>query len=222
AIHDVSASYYGASTATGHPSNETGYALGAGARFNLQMLGKGDHVGVEFDYANGAGQYTNYTLTTNGGVGLFDGGSVAVGWNPDAVFSGATAATGTSLELTRSWAVVAGLTHHWNPAWQTSLYGGYLKVEPSTLICGGAAAAVGAAAATACSPDWSLWQIGSRTIWNPVQNLDVGVEVMYSRVQTAFAGGATTVAAGAQPAGATVADQDIWSGIFRVQRNFWP
>src|SRR6185312_4221584 len=83
AIHDVSASYYGASTATGHPSNETGYALGAGARFNLPMLGKGDHVGVEFDYANGAGQYTNYNLTTSGGVGLFDGGSVAVGWNPD-------------------------------------------------------------------------------------------------------------------------------------------
>src|SRR6185437_15332385 len=128
AIHDVSASYYGASTATGHPSNETGYALAAGARFNLPMLGKGDHVGVEFDYANGAGQYTNYNLTTSGGVGLFNGGgTVAVGWNPDAVFSGATAATGTSLSLTKSWAVVAGDTHHWTPALSTSRYGGYLK-----------------------------------------------------------------------------------------------
>jgi len=45
---------------------------------------------------------------------------------------------------------------------------------------------------------------------------------MYSRIQTAFAGATTAVAAGAQSAGVTVADENVWSGIFRVQRNFWP
>ncbi|MGC1464638.1 MAG: porin, partial [Pseudolabrys sp.] len=213
AIHDVAASYYTGGIGAGYPSNEIGYALGAGVKFNLPMLGKGDHVGVEFDYAHGAGQYTNYSLTTNGGVDVFDGNNVGLGWNPEAVYSSPTG----SLELTRSWAVVAGYTHHWNAAWQTSLYGSYLKVQPSTVICGAAPVA-----GAACDPDWSVWQVGSRTIWNPVQNLDIGLEVMYSRVQTAFAGGTTTAAAGNRPAGAAINDNDVWSGIFRVQRNFWP
>src|SRR6185437_7748243 len=81
AIHDVAASYFtpaavglAPGAGSGYPSDKIGYAFGAGAVFNLPMLGKGDHVGVEFDYANGAGQYTNYNLTTSGGVGVFDSG----------------------------------------------------------------------------------------------------------------------------------------------------
>jgi hypothetical protein len=214
AFHDVRASYYGGTVLTGHPDDKAGWAFGAGAVFNLPMLGKGDHIGVEFDYARGAGQYTNYTLTTNGGVGVFDGSTVALGWHPDAVF-----APGGDLELTKSWAVVAGYTHHWLPNLQSSIYGGYLKVEPSSLLCVSAPVTT---AVAACDPDWSLWQVGTRTIWNPVENLDVGLEVMYSHVRTAFSGGLTTAGAGAQPAGALVDDNNVWSGIFRVQRNFWP
>ncbi|HEX5508073.1 MAG TPA: porin, partial [Pseudolabrys sp.] len=213
AFHDVRPTYYGTLFTTGHPDDKAGFAVGAGAVFNLPMLGKGDHIGVEVDYAKGAGQYTNYSLTTSGGVGVFDGQSVALGWNPDAVF-----APGGQLELTKSWAVVAGYTHHWLPNLQSSIYGGYLKVEPSTTMCLGAAGIV----APVCDPDWSLWQVGSRTIWNPVENLDVGLEVMYSHVRTAFGGGVTTAAVGAHPAGATIDDNNVWSGIFRVQRNFWP
>ncbi|HET7848844.1 MAG TPA: porin, partial [Pseudolabrys sp.] len=96
--------------------------------------------------------------------------------------------------------------------------GGYLKVEPSDTMCLGAANIT----APTCDPDWSLWQVGSRTIWNPVENLDVGLEVMYSHVRTAFSGGVTNAAIGAHPAGATIDDNNVWSGIFRVQRNFWP
>ncbi|MGE5534310.1 MAG: porin [Acidobacteriota bacterium] len=221
AIHNVSSNYYGASLTTGHPDDKVGFAIGGGAVFNLPMLGKGDKIGFEVDYARGAGMYTNYNLTTSGGVGVFDGQSVALGWHPDAVFSGTTAATGTSLELTKSWAVVAGYSHHWLPNLQTSIYGGYLKVSPSDRLCD-AVIGVVVSGGTACDPDWSLWQVGSRTIWNPVENLDVGLEVMYSHVKTSFDGGTTLVAAGARPAGAVVDDNNVWSGIFRVQRNFWP
>ena len=65
-----------------------------------------------------------------------------------------------------------------------------------------------------------MWQIGSRTVWSPVKNLDMSVEVMYNSVNTAYAGAATG------PGGAFGFDQyedkDWWSGIFRVQRNFYP
>jgi hypothetical protein len=68
--------------------------------------------------------------------------------------------------------------------------------------------------------------VGTRTIWNPVPNLDIGVEVVYTKVQQNmdpntvrlnFAG------AGGRAQGLYVpADQDVWAGILRIQRNFWP
>ncbi len=30
------------------------------------------------------------------------------------------------------------------------------------------------------------WQIGSRTVWTPVKNLDLSVEVMYNNLNTAY------------------------------------
>ena len=64
------------------------------------------------------------------------------------------------------------------------------------------------------SADWSMWQIGSRTVWTPVANLDLSVDVLYTKVNTGFAGSNATVG--------TVDDNDIFAAIFRAQRNFWP
>jgi hypothetical protein len=61
------------------------------------------------------------------------------------------------------------------------------------------------------SANWSYWQVGSRTVWTPVTNLDLSVEVMYNKLNTAFATGT-----------AVYADKSWYSGIFRVQRNFYP
>jgi hypothetical protein len=55
--------------------------------------------------------------------------------------------------------------------------------------------------------------------------LDVGVDVLYSRLDTAFAGATSTnFTIPGRPAGipVTFADQDVLSVMFRVQRNFWP
>ena len=64
-------------------------------------------------------------------------------------------------------------------------------------------------------------------MWNPVANLDVGLEVAYSKINTAYAGSAI-VGAGSSTAGpanwsaTTIEDQDVWSATLRVQRSFWP
>jgi hypothetical protein len=34
-----------------------------------------------------------------------------------------------------------------------------------------------------CNPDYNVWAIGSRTIWNPVPNLDIGLEVVYTKIE---------------------------------------
>ena len=61
-----------------------------------------------------------------------------------------------------------------------------------------------------------MWTVGSRTTWTPVANLDLSLEVIYSKVNGAFSGGVAGVSNG------VYGDNDIVSGLFRVQRNFWP
>jgi hypothetical protein len=67
--------------------------------------------------------------------------------------------------------------------------------------------------------------VGSRTVWNPVKNLNIGVEVMYTKLhqnmdpnQILFNfGGGGNRAAGLY----TPSDEGMWTGLLRVQRNFW-
>jgi hypothetical protein len=217
AIHDT----YGTTVTPGVDTSDTGWAIGAGLRINLPMIGRGDYVIGQVNYSEGA---TNYVmsqaaaggLTANLGEGYSAAGNAtrsAVGYVFDAVNVGGAA---TNLDLTKGWSFTAGFEHVWNPQWKTSLYGSYGEFNYST-----AASAVisslltGFAATGSTSADWSMWQIGSRTVWTPVANLDLSVDVLYTKVNTGFEGSSAT-------ATGTFRDQDIWSAMFRAQRNFWP
>ena len=52
--------------------------------------------------------------------------------------------------------------------------------------------------------------------------LDIGLQVMYTRLNTAFKGNAVVVANGSRPPVGRLDDQDVWSAMFRWQRNFYP
>ena len=74
-----------------------------------------------------------------------------------------------------------------------------------------------------CSPDYGFWEAGTRTQWNPVPQLDIGLEVLYSKRNTAFKGAAIVPAAnGRGPPVLALDDQSVWSAMFRWQRNFYP
>jgi hypothetical protein len=77
---------------------------------------------------------------------------------------------------------------------------------------------------TNCDPDYHVWQVGSRTQWNPHPYLDIGVDVLWTHLETAFAGlGVTTTAQGAHPAQVVnIEDQDVLTVMGRVQYNFIP
>jgi hypothetical protein len=183
------------------PSDKWGYAVGAGVKVNLPMIGKGDYVIAGFQYGQGASDY----IAGNAAQAqtTVQGGTTSFGPAWDAVVT-----SNTNVELTKSWSVTGGFEHYWNSQWRTSLYGAYGKFEYSA-----AASAVlqGATAGTTAgsSANWAYWQVGSRTVWTPVTNLDLSVEAMYNNQDTAFSG-------------ASVGDNHWWSGIFRVQRNFYP
>ena len=68
-----------------------------------------------------------------------------------------------------------------------------------------------ATAAAGSSANWNYAQIGSRTVWTPVANLDLSLEVMYNRLERRLG-----------DRYGPFGDKDWVSGIFRVQRNFYP
>jgi hypothetical protein len=235
ALHRNQATYWSiqpAGTVTAHPDDKWGWAAAAGILLKMPWNPL-DTFAVAGSYCNGA---TTYCVNTPGSFGarssaasLFQDGGVAAGWYDDAYFDN-TALRG-ELQLPKVWNVNAGFQHYWTNSLRSSIWGSYAHYETNSeavdrLIC--VARGFGAGCA-----DWNFWQVGSRTIWNPVTNLDIGLEVMYSKVETAFSGG--VVGFGLGPAGSVpglvpagipvvhrIQDNDVWSGVLRIQRNFWP
>jgi hypothetical protein len=254
ALHEASGAYFGgpfcaAGTANtdlcGHPGDKWGYAAQVGVILNLPWA-KGDTLALQAGYGKGAMGYvaglgvfafTRYDASPIGAVP----GNVALAWLVDGVFAapGSIAGYGGGVQLTEGWAIQAGIQHYWTPSLRTSLWGGYMEFDygatATALICASGTLPMGAAVAgvfptgtgtVTCNPDFAVWQVGSRTIWNPVSNLDVGVEILYTKVETDWGPGTVALpafAAGARPAGAYILDdQGVVSAMIRFQRNFWP
>ena len=233
ALHDASAGYYqtgGTALAAGiqnngHPSDAWGWAVTGGFTLNDVLGMKGDQFAMQAVYSVGA---AGYATRATGASQIYAGNmSAGVSWITDGVFT-----TGSSIALTSVWGINGSYQHFWNPKWRTSIHGGYEEVDYSgsatAMICpaGGATAAPTGTALTGvtnCSPNNSWWEVGTRTQWNPHPDLDIGVDVVWNHLNTAFAGTATLAANGARPGGVyTISNQDVGSVFFRIQRNFLP
>jgi hypothetical protein len=239
-LSKTAAAYY---TATGvnctgnnttclHPNDEWGWGVGAGLTLKMPWDAKDTLSGV-IAYAKGA---TGFVSHANAQEFIHKQG-IAVGVQNDAVFAdpNSVAGYGGGLELTEAWGGTVAFEHYWTPSLRTSWVFGYMDIQytetAKALIaragCSGAAGRFTPGTLTNCDPDYSFWRVASRTMWNPVANLDVGVEVAYSQVDTAFAGTGrfNGVALGTQGLAAgtyAIEDQSYWSAAVRVQRNFWP
>jgi hypothetical protein len=182
---------------------ELGWAVGAGLHLNLPFLGARDTFTTQVTFAEGAMHYVGSGLGAGGtAVTLSEGGGGAVGTSAVAhgpVFDAVWTGPG-GLDLTNGWSVGAGIQHYWTPTLRTSLYGFYGEIN-----YGGGATLAGA------RDDWSMWQIGSRTVWNPVTNLDLSVDILYNSVEGITGGGG-------------VDDNTVGSlqAMVRAQRNFYP
>jgi len=216
----------GNDSSCGHNSDKWGWGVGAGLTLKMPWDAKDTLSGV-IAYAKGA---TGFVTHANGQNFVHKQG-VATGVMTDAVFAnpGVIAGYDGGLELTEAWGGTIAFEHYWTPSLRTSWVFGYIKTEYSdtakALIARGGACDVGSrfTAVTSCDPDYSYWRLASRTMWNPVANLDIGVEVAYNKVDTAFGGAASLVGAnGLAPGVYAVEDQSYWSGAIRVQRSFWP
>lgn len=91
------------------PEEAQGWAVGAGAIVNLPMLGKGDRLGFQAGYTQGALRY----------VAARPNGPTAA----DAVY------TGRTLELVDAWAIGGGFRHYWTQQLWSAVDASWLSVE---------------------------------------------------------------------------------------------
>jgi hypothetical protein len=231
AAHQVNATYFtpGAGLtafpeAAGHPDDKWGWVVGAGIKLNAPMIGQGDFFQAQVNYTEGALKYIFQTPNTN--WSKQDGNTVASGLLSDAVYGGLGPATGTDLELTTAWGVNAAYEHFWNPRWRTSLYGGYAQVSYNSAATGQLCAGAPTATFPGCDFDWSTWWVGSRTQWNVTKDFYMGVDVLYSKLQTStnfgLVGGTVLAIGTTAPVLRPADDVDNWMFRFRVHRDFYP
>lgn len=239
AIHSVAGAYYGTGNAVinGTPDDKLGWAVAFGGRLNIPGT-MGDTFGVNVVFTEGA---VGYALRGEKWSILRPGESIGLGWGVDGVFD-----TGTPIHLTQSWGVNGAYEHFWTPLLRSSVYGGYARVDynreatqiinahlpgaAGTVVCGVPVAGavwppitlpVGGGG-NSCNPDFGFAQIGTRTQYNPFAWLDVGVDVNYTRLFTAYRGPATVNPSAPQPAVSNIDDQNVWTVMGRVQLNFLP
>jgi hypothetical protein len=238
-------------TTSGHPGDAFGWATSVGFTLANPLGLQGDSVGAQAVYSVGA---VGYNTGNWGSTAYFGSGNkVSMTYMVDGVYN-----TGTNVELNKTWSFQAFYEHIWNSRWRTSIYGGMIgqqfDANAKAMICPGgpngtpnpvgftggnqgvflntnSPAGVNNAngAVTNCNPDSSVAQMGTRTMWNPVPDLDVGFDVSWVHLNTAFAGTGNLNAMGsvfqpnatARPSGPyNISNQDVLSAYFRIQRNF--
>jgi Porin subfamily len=196
---------------------------------------------------------TGGSVAFAGGANGF-GNSVTWGHAVDAIYSSGvtgvagcvaagTAACGSGLELTSGWTVGGFYEHHWTPQWKTSIYGGYVKImydnNAAAFYCTGSTTTYvrGSTASTAtggfgsamlagssCDPNTQFWSLGTRTMWNPNSNLDLGVDFMWNSLSSANSGAVTLTSQGSRPAGVYNINSNYgnYTTAIRAQYNFLP
>ena len=179
--------------------SEYGFAGLAGLKLNLPMLAAGDVLWLQGVYAEGASGYlgagTYGSFPNNNPVQI--GGILVNAFDAVAVPDGTGSAT---LKKTKGYALTAAFLHNWTPSIRQAVYGSYLSVENSAI---------------SSVSDFTEYRVGSNLIWTPVSGLDIGVEVLYAkldpkgRVPDLNRGGSFTLAS-----------SDTVSARLRVQRDF--
>jgi hypothetical protein len=166
---------------------------------------KGDKFWIEGTIAEGAAGYVGWSgsvVGTYNQYARFNGANVAAAWALDSIFGTLVSTNGaTGQQLTRFWSLAAAFEHYWTPALRTDLFGSYTAADfndiATTLFCSSPQSPVrrlaapntpltGATVVAGCNPDFNVWNVGARTIWNPAPQFDIGLEVMYSRVETKY------------------------------------
>ncbi|PSC02739.1 porin [Alsobacter soli] len=187
-----------------NPDTKYGYALNAGAKFNLPFSA-GDALYLQGTYSKGASDYVvsnPFGTATATGAGVGGLGNLA--------FGDATVGALGKTELTTVWGLTAAALHYWTPTIRQGLFGSYIKVDQPTSVVN----AFGGSSAVNYVRDFSYWTVGTNVTWSPVKDLDIGAEVDYIALKSA---GARVVSAND---GKLINSDNAVVGRIKIQRDF--
>ena len=210
AYHQVNAT-----DGVGNSTDGDGFAVRGGVLFKLPMLAAGDEFQVEGGYSSGAYQYQD-----SNGMSTGYSGNVTVGGlfhaNNDAIAI-ATPTGGFTLAKAEGFSVSGGFVHYFTPNFNNIIFGSYQEVgygktaKAYSWINGG----VGEA---------TSYRVADQFNWFPVKDMQIGVEVMYIKVNQKVPGVTAdgTIGAGAGtplPTGIK-ANPDAFETRLRLERDF--
>ncbi len=161
---------------------EYGYAIQAGVQVNLPMLAPGDTLWLQAAYADGAISY----------LGVYDDFNIGPVSGP---VSEAVIVNG-DIKKTKGWGATAALLHYWTPSIRQALFGNYTSLDYS---------------AATLQQDFKVWTVGSNVIWSPVSAFDIGLEVIYQKLDVDRDLAAPVF---------VKRSEDIWEARLRLQREF--
>jgi hypothetical protein len=168
--------------------------------------GTGDSLMLQGVWGEGSAEYTgitNFPVLTFAGVGRRN----SAGQGPVFDIMDAFVNPAGNLDLTTNYAANLQFRHFWTPAIRSAIWVG---VNGQNMP---------ASANAANYPDLRLWQAGANTIWSPVKDLDLGIELLYTNIRTICAAPCVPSApiAGVSANNST---SDVFSGVFRARRNW--
>jgi len=225
AAHQVTGNYYnGGATGNsgtiinGHPGDKWGFAVTGALQLKNLPTGPGDDIKISGTYTEGALRYVlGQSGATPRNFVRYDGGGLTFAGVPvaDGVF-----APGTGIELTKAYGFNGAFNHNWNKNWSSSVFGSWSHVDyngnASAILC--TSGAYGGNMVS-CNPDFNISQLGLSTTWKPVKNLAFIAEATWVNIKQNNVGVENGVGTRAGQ-GYAYGNQDAYSGVLRVQRNF--
>ena len=198
AYNDVSAN----TVTDSYDKNKGVYAIGAGLKVNLPMLAKGDALYLTANYANGMTEYTTNWTSFKSSAYRRDVGGFTMN-HASYVFET------TGIETVKSWNIAALLEHYWAPQYRSVVFGTYGQLDAPN------GAKARAWNGTSGFGDATVWNVGTNFAWLPTRRMEIGVEVIYARVnqdvRSSIVAGNSTVF--------SKSDSNV-TGRLRVERNF--
>ena len=206
--------------------NQIGWGIDAGVKINLPSFGAGDDALLTGSYTQSAVWYSGLPDMMWGENGQVNGNGQPM-FMQDAFFNPVT----NSWSKPTAWSVSALIEHHFTPQFYLDLEGSVGQLKWSNQ--GGGCSLIGLAGCTiasyatgAISPSATTWLVGADLGWNPVNNLNFDLELMYqSTNQSTPAGFAGTIYNWGQTneffvPGNWHGVSDGFAGQFRITRYF--
>ena len=205
---------------------QVGWGVDAGVKVNLPSFGAGDDFLVTGSYTQSAVWYSGLPDMMWGENGQVNGNGQPM-YMADAYFNPFT----NSWSKPTAWSVSALIEHHFTPQFYLDLEGSVGQLKWSNQGGGCSLFGVGCAVASgitgALSPTATTWLVGADLGWNPVNNLNFDLELMYQGTNQATPSGFLGTVYNTGGIGGAVfvpgdwhGSSDGFAGRFRITRYF--